>query len=107
MTATMPDGPDVGDAFVDRSARLVPGISVRREQFGGLIYSFHTRRLRVVRSRAAIEVALHLSTGGSVEETAAWLVAQGFAKSHAGARTFVISAIERFEELGVMSWTTT
>jgi putative mycofactocin binding protein MftB len=89
-----------------RTAALSPGMSIRREPFGGLMYSFETRTLRVVRSRAAIEVALGLDAGGTFEIVSSRLVVEGLARSSSEADAFVEATVERFRAMGVMSWTT-
>lgn len=107
MNATGHHRASVGDGEAPgRRAALSSGISVRRERFGGLIYSFPTRQLRVVRSRPAIEVAIHLGAGESLEEVSSWLVEQRLALDRDSARAFVIATVERFQEMGIMSWTT-
>jgi putative mycofactocin binding protein MftB len=95
-----------GAGPIDRHAMLSPGTTVRREPFGGLVYSFHTRRLRVVRSRPAIEVVIRIGAGESLEDASAWLVEAGYAADLDRARRFVNSTVERFLTLGVMAWTT-
>lgn len=87
-------------------ARLMPGTTVRREPFGGLVYSFHTRQLRIVRSRPAIEVVIHVGAGESFEDVSTWLVQEGHSSDLDAARRFVIATVERFRELEVMSWIT-
>ncbi len=105
---TVPTGPTVErDAEpVDQRAMLNPGTTVRREPFGGLVYSFQTRRLRVVRSRPAIEVLIRAGAGESLDEVGAWLVEAGYASDLGAARPFVNSTVDQFQKLGVMSWTT-
>jgi putative mycofactocin binding protein MftB len=96
--------PDAGPT--DRHAILSPGTTVRREPFGGLVYSFHTRRLRVVRSRSAVEVVIRVDAGEPPEDIAAWLVKAGYVADVERAHRFIDSTIERFQTMGVMSWTT-
>jgi putative mycofactocin binding protein MftB len=98
--------PAPGARPADRRAILSPGTTVRREPFGGLVYSFHSRRLRIVRSRPAIEVIVRVGAGEPPEEIAGWLVEADYAADLASARRFVDSTIERFQTMGVMSWTT-
>lgn len=107
MNATSTEPAPAQDAGpTDRHAILSPGTTVRREPFGGLVYSFHTRRLRVVRSRPAIEVVIRVGAGERLEDVAAWLVEAGYAADLDRARRFIDSTIERFQTMGVMSWTT-
>lgn len=107
MDATSTElAPAPGAGPTDRHAILSPGTTVRREPFGGLVYSFHTRRLRVVRSRPAIEVVIRVGAGERLEDVAAWLVVQGYVGDPERARHFIDSTIERFQTMGVMSWTT-
>ena len=104
-TSTEP-APEQGAGPTHRHAILNPGTTVRREPFGGLVYSFDTRRLRVVRSRPAIEIVIRIGAGDRVEDVAAWLVEAGYVADPDRARRFIDSTIERFQTMGVMSWTT-
>jgi putative mycofactocin binding protein MftB len=104
----VPTGPAVERSAepVDQRATLNSGTTVRREPFGGLVYSFETRRLRVVRSRPAIEVLIRAGAGESLDAVGAWLVEAGYASDLDAARLFVNATVDQFQKLGVMSWTT-
>jgi putative mycofactocin binding protein MftB len=45
-----------GEALLDGAWDLDPGVAVRPEPFGALLYHFGTRRLSFVRSREVVEV---------------------------------------------------
>lgn len=79
--------------------RLAPALALRREDFGGIAYSYKTRRLRVVRSAVAVEVALRLDAGSCIADICDWLAARH--PGHEGGR-IVAGAIERLMEAGIL-----
>ena len=48
--------------------RFRDGLRLRRESFGGIAYSYDSRRLSFIYSRLAVEVAFVLAEGLSLEE---------------------------------------
>lgn len=74
------------DGRIERGPGLAPGIALRREAFGGLAYSYDTRRLQLIRSPEAVELALRLDAGASLEELAREAVARGRDRDAASAR---------------------
>jgi putative mycofactocin binding protein MftB len=55
------------DSGVGSRYRLTPGTSLRREAFGGISYSHATRRLRLVHSTLAVDIALMLDDGNTLD----------------------------------------
>ena len=80
---------------------LAPGISLRREWFGGLAYCHRTRRLQVIQSKLALQVADRLKSGGTVREVVAWLNG-GDDRGRAAAERQVLLAVERLIAVGVL-----
>lgn len=89
------------DATSGPAYRLGPSIALRREPFGAIAYSYETRRLQLVRSRLAVEVAVRLDAGESVTEVVAWL-ARGDELRREPAQTRVAAAIESLVATGVL-----
>ena len=81
--------------------RLAPGVSLRRERFGGLAYFHRTRRLRVIQSKLALEVADRLNRGGTVREVVTWLDG-GEEGRRAAAERQVLVAVEQLIAAGVL-----
>lgn len=81
--------------------RLGPSIALRREPFGAIAYSYETRRLQLVRSRLAVEVAVRLDAGETVTEVVAWL-ARGDEQRRGQASALVAAAIEGLVTSGVL-----
>jgi putative mycofactocin binding protein MftB len=81
--------------------RLAPATSLRREQFGGLAYSHLTRRLQIIESRLAVEVAVRLDRGATVADLVAWL-ARGEAARQAAAELQVAAAVRELVSGGVL-----
>lgn len=84
-----------------RAYRLGPSIALRREPFGAIAYSYETRRLQMVRSRLAVEVAIRLNAGESVTEVVAWL-ARGDELRRGPAQTRVVATIEGLVATGIL-----
>lgn len=89
------------DAPSDPVYRLGPSIALRREPFGAIAYSYETRRLQMVRSRLAVEVAVRLDEGESVTDVVAWL-ARGDEQRRGPAETQVAAAIDGLVAAGVL-----
>ena len=63
--------------LLDRAWRVSPGVSVRPEPFGALLYHFGTRRLSFLKDRRLLDVVQRLPQSASAREacTAAGLTA--------------------------------
>jgi putative mycofactocin binding protein MftB len=82
--------------------RLSDGVSLRRESFGGIAYSFGTRRLQIVHSTYAVDVALAIERGDSPERIALRAVAEGKQSDLAASRRHVARMIERLTLEGLL-----
>ena len=74
---------------------------MRREKFGGAAYSQITRRLQVIESGLAFEVAARLDRGETVEGIAAWL-ARGDSAIQAAAERQVAAALDSLLASGIL-----
>ena len=54
--------------LLDRAWRVSPGVSVRPEPFGALLYHFGTRRLSFLKDRRLLAVVERLDGAGSARE---------------------------------------
>ena len=57
-----------GAELLDRPWRVSPGVSVRPEPFGVLLYHFGTRRLSFLKDRQLLAVVERLDTAASARE---------------------------------------
>ena len=89
------------DATTGPAYRLGPSIALRREPFGAIAYSYETRRMQLIRSRLAVEVAVRLNAGESETELVAWL-AGGDEQRRGPASALVATAIEGLVTSGVL-----
>ncbi len=80
---------------------LAPSLALRREAFGGIAYSYATRRLRLIRSPFAVEVALRLDAGASVADVSDWIAAGDPGRRPEGVRR-AASAIEQLVAAGIL-----
>jgi len=53
---------------LDRGWRVAPGVALRPEPFGALVYHFGTRRLTFLKSRLLLDVVTALEQHGSARE---------------------------------------
>ena len=58
-------------AVLDRAWDISPGVSVRPESFGALLYHFGTRRLSFLKDRRLLEVVQHLAESSTAREACA------------------------------------
>ena len=54
--------------LLDRAWEVSPGVSIRPESFGALLYHFGTRRLSFVKDRRLLDVVRLLPTSASARE---------------------------------------
>ena len=57
-----------GAELLDRPWRVSPGVSVRPEPFGALLYHFGTRRLSFLKDRQLLAVVERLDTAATTRE---------------------------------------
>ena len=55
-------------SVLDRAWAVSPGVSVRPESFGALLYHFGTRRLSFLKDPRLLSVVQHLPTSSSARE---------------------------------------
>lgn len=90
-------------AMVDLAARyrLAPGVSIRPEPFGGLVYRYDNRRLYFLRSHQAVEFVSELDGRRSLQETlVAFLVDREISPS---ASDTLVKAVAQLERLGILT----
>jgi putative mycofactocin binding protein MftB len=56
---------------LDRGWTLAPGVALRPEPFGALVYDFDTRRLSFLKSRKLLNVVSALGTAASARDACA------------------------------------
>jgi len=82
---------------------LAPGIALRREPFGGIAYSYGTRRLQLIRSPEAVDVALRLDGGATLDQLAAEAVAAHRDADLAAARRRIGRMAGALRERGIVA----
>ena len=81
--------------------RLAPGVAIRSERFGGLVYRYDNRRLYFLHSHQAVEFVNHLDGSRSLQETLdEFLVAQAMPQS---AGESLVKAVAQLERLGILT----
>ena len=63
--------PDSGGFDLDSGWRLHPGVALRPEPFGALLYHFHTRKLSFLKSPTIVEVVRGLEQHGTARAACA------------------------------------
>ncbi len=80
--------------------RLAPGVAIRRERFGGLVYRYDNRRLYVLHSHDVVNFVSGLDSvrplGEALDD---FLASRGFPEA---SRETLVKAIARLEELGIL-----
>lgn len=97
------ESPDGAHGSSGRRLGLAPGIALRREPFGGLAYSYHTRRLQLIRSPEAVELALRLDAGDGLEQLAQESVARGRDPDAATAEARLRRAADALTARGILT----
>jgi mycofactocin biosynthesis protein MftB len=81
--------------------RLVPGVAIRPERFGGLVYRYDNRRLYFLHSRQAVEFVSSLDGCRSLQETLdAFLADRDMPRSASAA---LVKAVAQLEQLGLLT----
>jgi putative mycofactocin binding protein MftB len=97
------ESPEGASGRSGRRLGLAPGIALRREPFGGLAYSYHTRRLQLIRSPEAVELALRLDAGDGLEQLAQESVARGRDPDAATARARLRRTADALTARGILT----
>ncbi len=83
--------------------RLAPGVAIRPERFGGLVYRYDNRRLYFLHSHQAVEFVNRLDGSRSLRETLdEFLASQAMPPS---ARETLVKTVARLEQLGILTQT--
>lgn len=90
-------------ATVEPSARyrLAPGVAIRPERFGGLVYRYDNRRLYFLRSHQAVELVNCLDGRRSLREVMAEFAAARHLPETA--RATLLAAVGQLEQLGILT----
>jgi len=91
------------NAIIEFAARyrLAPGVALRPERFGGLVYRYDNRRLYFLRSHQTVDFVTHLDGRRSLEEALdAFLLARALPGS---ARETLVEAVARLTRLGILA----
>jgi putative mycofactocin binding protein MftB len=91
------------NGVVDLAARyrLAPGVAIRPERFGGLVYRYDNRRLYFLRSHQAVEFVSGLDGGLSLREALDEFLSGR--ESPGSARDTLVKTVERLEQLGILT----
>lgn len=81
--------------------RLAPGVAIRSERFGGLVYRYDNRRLYFLRSHQAVELVNSLDGRRSLQETLdALATARDLPDT---AREPLMAVVAQLEKLGILT----
>ena len=81
--------------------RLAPGVAIRPERFGGLVYRYDNRRLYFLHSHQAVEFVNHLDGSRSLQETLDEFLAVRQIPPSVGAA--LVKAVTELECLGILT----
>ena len=83
--------------------RLAPGVAIRPERFGGLVYRYDNRRLYFLHSHEAVEFVNSLDGRRSLQETLDdFLTSQAMPQP---ARETLVKTVAQLERLGILTQT--
>ncbi|MBK8509053.1 MAG: mycofactocin biosynthesis chaperone MftB [Candidatus Competibacter sp.] len=90
-------------ANVEFAARyqLAPGVAIRPERFGGLVYRYDNRRLYFLRSRQTVELVNCLDGRRPLREILDEFVTER--ELPAAAREPLVAAVAQLEHLGLLT----
>lgn len=89
------------DVELNACYRLAPGVAIRPERFGGLVYRYDNRRLYFLHSHQAVEFVNYLDGSRSLQEQLDdFLAAREMPKS---AGETLIKTVARLEQLGILT----
>ncbi len=80
--------------------RLAPGVAIRPERFGGLVYRYDNRRLYFLHSHQVVDFVNSLDGGCSLKEALDAFLASRQMPPRAGES--LIKAIAQLEKLGIL-----
>lgn len=81
--------------------RLAPGVAIRPERFGGLVYRYDNRRLYFLQSHQVVDLVNHLDGRRSLQD-----VLDEFLRLRdlpGSARETLVAAVARLEGLGIVA----
>ncbi|MCC8999670.1 MAG: mycofactocin biosynthesis chaperone MftB [Candidatus Contendobacter sp.] len=81
--------------------RLAPGVAIRPERFGGLVYRYDNRRLYFLHSHQAVEFVSSLDGCRSLQETLDEFLADREMPKSAGEA--LVKAVVQLEKLGILT----
>ena len=87
-------------ADLDSRYRLAPGVAIRPERFGGLVYRYDNRRLYFLHSHQAVEFVNGLDGRRSLQETLDEFLAAREMPPSAGET--LVKAVAQLERLGIL-----
>ncbi|MBL8258355.1 MAG: mycofactocin biosynthesis chaperone MftB [Candidatus Competibacteraceae bacterium] len=90
-------------ATVEATARyrLAPGVAIRPERFGGLVYRYDNRRLYFLRSRQTVELVNRLDGRRALRDILDEFLAADPPPD--AARETLLAAIGQLERLGILT----
>ena len=86
---------------LDSRYRLAPGVAIRPERFGGLVYRYDNRRLYFLRSHQAVEFVSGLDGSRSLREALDAFLSDR--ESPGSAHDALVKTVERLEQLGILT----
>lgn len=89
------------DVELNACYRLAPGVAIRPERFGGLVYRYDNRRLYFLHSHQAVEFVNCLDGRRSLQEQLDDFLADREMPASAGEA--LIKTVARLEQLGILT----
>ncbi len=86
---------------LDGRYRLAPGVAIRPERFGGLVYRYDNRRLYFLRSHQAVEFVSELDGRRSLREALDEFLADR--ESPGSFHETLVKTVTQLEQLGILT----